>query len=272
MGNIKIAWVLDGLPLCGGVKIPFGYCRELQKLGIDSQIYANGRNPELEEYYGVKVLPINQLESFTDSDVIIGVWWMQLEMLEKYKGRKMQFVQGFDPYGMSDTYSNNCLDARSRNWEVLAVSDYAGSWVGKPFTVIPNAVDEIFHKTASVIQEIDALIEGVDEPNKNIMYSVRKAQEDGHKFIVWFARETHAIPGVVSITNPDQEHIAILYKSAKNFYKHSISEGFSLPLAEAIVSGCTIHTHDMGGNKFEGLDFKWDTSVRKLLSYLDIRK
>lgn len=271
--SVKIAWVLDELPLCGGVKIPFGYCRELLRRGINSCIYANGKNEQLQDYYDVPVLPINNLSSFTDSDIIIAVWWMQVPDLEQYKGRKIQFVQGKDIEGMNNSYINSCMSVRSNsNWDILAVSDYAGTWTGREFTVIPNAVDDIFFHKLGIDRDIDAIIEGVDEPNKNIRYSIDKAKKDGCEKIVWFARQTHPIEGVITVTNPQQISIPMLYQRSKKFYKHSKSEGFCLPLAEAIISGCECDYSNMGGNNFEGLDFKWETSVNKLLEYLCINE
>jgi glycosyltransferase involved in cell wall biosynthesis len=271
---MKVAFCMDLVITCGGVKIPFGYCRELQKLGIDSKIYANGRNKELEDYYGVEVKRLSDLSDFTDEDVIIAVWWRQIPELEKYKGRKIQFLQGKDIAGnIGDDHKKECLETRSSDWEVLAVSDYAGSWVGKPYTVIPNAVDDIFFKDYGLERDIDALIEGNDEPLKNIKHSIALAKSDGHKKIVWFARQTHPLDGIINITSPKQEDIPKLYQRAKHFYKHSTSEGFCLPLVEAMASGCEIHSWDMGGNNFpwtkeQSLEFNWETSTKKIIKFL----
>jgi len=276
MENIKIAWVLDQVLTCGGVKIPFGYCRELQKLGIDSGVYANGHNEDLESYYGVKVKPISDLANFTDNDIIIAVWWKQVLELEKYKGRKIQFVQGRDLYSyIGSDWKEECLKIRQRpTWEIMAVSKYAGEWVERPFTIVPNAIDEQFFYHLGLTRDIDALIEGNNDPNKNIDFAIEQAEKDGHKKIAWMGVSTRCIPGIEMITNPPQKDIPAIYQRSKHFYKYSNSEGFCLPLWEAIASGCEIHTHNMGGN--EGLEytfeqakkFNWENSVNILLKYL----
>jgi glycosyltransferase involved in cell wall biosynthesis len=272
---MKIAWCLDQVILCGGVKIPFGYCRELQKLGIDSKIYANGSNIELESYYGVEVRPLSELNKFTDTDIIIAVWWRQVPELGKYKGRKIQFVQGNDLESYVGTdLKQECINTRNMvKWDLMAVSNYAGKWTNRPYTVIPNAIDDIFFEDLGLIKDIDALVEGNDEPNKNIDYAIQKAKEDGHKKIVWLNREHyHAFEGVDMITNPPQKDIPSIYQRAKHFYKYSKSEGFCLPIVEAKASGCIIHTHDMGHNfpeDFNPKDYNWNNSVNTLLKYIN---
>lgn len=274
---MKIAWCLDEVITCGGVKIPFGYCRELQKLGIDSKIYANGRNIELESYYGVDVRPINELKTFIDTDIIIAVWWRQVPELGKYKGHKIQFIQGNDLEAyIGVDLKQECMNTRNMvKWDLMAVSDYAGRWTNRPFTVIPNAIDDIFFKDLGLVRDIDALIEGNDEPLKNIPFAVEQAKKDGHKKIVWMARnQYHAFEGVENITNPPQKDIPSIYQRSKHFYKYSFSEGFCLPIVEARASGCIIHTHDMGNNfpeNFNPRDFNWDNSINKLLKYLNAK-
>ena len=274
---MKVAFVMDQILACGGVKIPFGYVRELKKLGFEADIYANGRNEDLERYYGIIPKPISELSSFSSNDVIIAVWWMQVEELEKYKGIKIQFVQGNDPLAYTKGESLYFEVKRIRkklNWEILAVSDYAGSWTGRKFTVIPNAIDDVFFEELGMERDIDALIEGNNEPNKNIDYSINLAKSHGHKKIVWLGRETKETSGVETITNPPQNEIPSIYQRSKNFYKHSLSEGFCLPIIEAMASGCEIFTQDMGGNNFlpytkeNAKNFSWDKSVNKLMLYL----
>lgn len=269
---------MDQVITCGGIKIPFGYCRELQKRGIDSCIYANGRNKDLEDYYGVEVKPIAELSKFTDDDVIVAVWWKQVPEIGKYKGKKVQFVQGNDLESyVGDDEMQKCLNTRNMpKWDILAVSDFAGRWTGRSYTVVHNAIDDGFFVDLGLDRDIDALIEGNSEANKGVDVAVNKAKADGHKKIVWLAtQQLYAIEGVERITNPPQSEIPAIYQRSKHFYKYSKSEGFCLPLWEAIASGCKIHTQDMGGN--EGLEytmeqakkFNWENSTDLLVKYLN---
>lgn len=237
---------LDECILCGGVLIPFQYVRELKKRGYEADIYANG---QLEGYAPTK--PISELEKFTDDDVIIAVWWVQCDELLKFKGRKIQFVQGNDleSYTGSD-WKEKCLKTRQdKRWEIMAVSSYAGMWTGRLFAIIPNFVDGRFFKDLKLERDIDCLIEGNYEENKQIDETIKIAKKIGGK-IVWFGRETHPIDGVETITNPPQEEIPAIYQRAKTFIKLSKHEGFSLPILEAMASKCLVITRNMGGNTF----------------------
>ncbi|HLP48349.1 MAG TPA: hypothetical protein VK469_20580 [Candidatus Kapabacteria bacterium] len=261
---MKIAYVNDAILACGGIITNFEHCKYLRERGYDAFLVANGRNANLQSTYEtVPVARMEVLEEFTDDDIIVANWWMQVSQLEKYKGRKIQFVQGADlkaDYG--DDLKKKCLETRQNpNWEIMAVSQYAGEWTGREFTIIPNGINERFFEKHNLERDTDALIVGNDEKLKNIDYSINEAKKDGHKKIVWMGRETHLVEGVECVTNPPQEEIPKIYQRSKHFYIHSLSEGFCLPLAEAIVSGCIIHAGDMG-NKFDpDQDFRWEKQI-----------
>lgn len=278
---MKIAFVQTNNIVCGGVIVPFEYVSRLKKLGYEADIYAEQGNEMLSKQYNVYPKSISCLSEFTDDDVIIAVRWEQCEMLEQYKGKKYQLVQGKDLiyYGESPEAERLKYWRNNQKWVLIGVSEYCLKDWGRGI-VIPNGVNERFFEDLGLEKDIDALIEGNNEHNKNILYAINKAKEDGHKSIVWFGRETEPIEGVECISNPSQNEIPKLYQRAKHFYKYSHSEGFCLPLLEAMASGCIIHSHDMGGNTFwytgmtvdEGYqiatEFNWDNSVQKLINIL----
>lgn len=267
-----IAFVNTNLILCGGIITNFEYVKELRKRGIEANLYANEGNPELEASYEINHLPLSELKA---ADVIIANRWEQIQELEKYLCRKIQFVQGRD----IDFYKNHTdlpklIEARNNpNWELIGVSEFCLKDWGRG-AVIPNGVNERFFKDYGMEIDIDALVEGNNEPNKNIPYAIEQAKKDGHKKIVWLGRETCPVEGVETITNPPQEEIPKIYQRAKHFYKYSISEGFSLSILEALLSGCEVHTHDQGHNfpeltKEYAKQFTWEKSTNKLLEYLN---
>jgi len=269
----KIAYVNDAIILCGGIITNFEHCKRLREKGYDAFVVykTDGYNLEYmrKAYPTVPIKHFHFLPNMSPKDIIVANWWMQVPELEPCYGRKIQFVQGNDIVGnIGDDYKRRCLEVRSRkNWEIMAVSEYAGSWTGREFTIIPNGINDRFFTKLGLERDIDALIEGNDEPNKNIRYSIDLAKADGHKKIVWFGRTTHPIEGVECISSPDQEEIPKLYQRAKHFYKHSLSEGFCLPLAEAIVSGCEIHIGDMGNTFTKDQDFRWQ--IQKLINFYE---
>jgi len=267
---MRIAFVNDGIIVCGGLITNYEYVSRLRKLGYEADIYANySKDNRLRDFYDITPKPIEELANFTDEDLIVANWWMQVPKLENYKGRKVQFIQGKDIHFYDGSLKQKCIEIRHRkNWEMMAVSSYALGWTERQGTIIPNGIHERFFVNHGLERDIDALVEGTPEFNKNVQHSINEAKKDGHKRIVWLGRETKNIPGIETITNPPIEEIPKIYQRAKHFYKHSLSEGFCLPILEAKASGCIIHTHDMGNNFPEDADpkdYTWEKAVNKFI-------
>lgn len=246
---MRTAFVFDGLPTCGGVKVPFEYASRMKNV----YIVANSDNLELQKYYAVERKPMQFLMDFTPEDNIVMCWWPQEDVLRKFEGRKIQFLQGNDIEAYSDRETRQrCLETRQReDWELLAVSEYAGKWTGRPFTVIPNGLPARFLDVAQAgHRDIDILIEGRYEPNKGIDEAILLAKKTNARKIAWLGVDAFDLGGVAAIKDPKQEDIPNIYRHAKVFLKLSKSEGFCLPILEAMASGCLVATHDMGGNDF----------------------
>jgi len=247
----RIAFVSNELICCGGILTNFEYCQELIKRGYDAAIYANAGNSALQSTY--ETVPVRRIEDlceFTDDDVIIANWWHQIYQLEEYRGRKIQFVQGFDLHNYADDQKDLCLKARQNtNWEIIAVSKYAGEWIGRTFTIIPNGISNRFFEDYKQERDIDILVEGSDEVGKNIPETMKIAKSVSDN-IAWLTRTDNHQYDVKVFENPPQEEIPKIYQRAKVFLKLSESEGFSLPVLEAMASGCIVITKDMGGNDF----------------------
>lgn len=64
----------------------------------------------------------------------------------------------------------------------------------------------------------------------------------------WLGRETSQYHNIECFTNPPQEEIPKIYQRSMIMLKTSKSEGFSLPILEAMASGCVVVCYDMGGN------------------------
>lgn len=243
----KIAWVESNLITCGGVIVPFEYISRLKKLGYEADIYAEEKNTVLENHFRVYHRPISDLSTFDDDDIIIANRWEQCEALNQFKGKKFQFVQGDDLYLIGG--SEQCKKWRNDpEWKLIGVSAYALKNWGRG-EVIPNGLSDIFKVPNYQVKDIDVLVEGNNEPNKNIEEAIRIAKQIGGR-IVWLGRETRAVEGVETITNPPFSEIPRIYQRAKYMIKLSKSEGFCLPILEAMASGAIVITRPMGGNDF----------------------
>lgn len=292
---MKIAFVNSNLILCGGIITNYEYVSRLKQRGFDARLLSNTGNEDLEKYYSLPNEPIETLKEWSDDDVIIANRWEQIKDLEKYKGIKIQFVQGDDTiYYQNHSDLPKLIEARNnQKWRLIGVSLYAlKNW--KRGMVIPNGINERFFNIIGLERDIPCLVEGNDEPNKNIPYAIEQARNFSDD-ITWLGRETHE-RGVKTITNPPQREIPFIYQRAKHFFKYSHSEGFSLPILEAMASGCIVHTRNMGGNDFciDGFncwmnsydesqndfiirnakqtaqDYSWERSIDNLTQYIEV--
>ena len=265
---MKIGFINDTLITCGGLLTNYEYVKELRKRGVEANMYANSGNNELERYYGINHLPIASLSNFLPNDVIIANWWRQVPDLEKYQGKKIQFVQGLDIQNYGEDDKNRCIATREKlNWDIIAVSKYAGEWTMRDYTVIPNGIRDDFFYNGLSKKDIDILIEGNDEENKNIdkAYVLAKLYTDK---IAWLGRETRPMENVTPFTNPPQKEIPKIYRRSKILLKLSDSEGFCLPILEAMASGCAVVTQNMGGNDFCQYGYNCET-IEKLPDLLN---
>lgn len=233
--------------------VPFEYISRLKKMGIEADMFAEEGNPVLEAFYDFSVRPLSQLKT-TKEDSIIALRWEQCEALSTLEGKKFQLVQGDDLVLLGDDETRKeCSKWRkSEDWELIGVSPFVLMRWNRG-VVIPNGINERFFTNLTLDRDIDILIEGNNEPNKNIgeaiaiAKQIKSAMEKDLK-IVWLGRETYKVDGVENISNPNQEEIPRLYQRSKVMIKLSESEGFCLPILEAMASGCLVATKDMGGN------------------------
>lgn len=244
---MRIAYVMDLVLVCGGVLVAYEHCKRLREKGYDAFIVGDGRLGE----YDVPTHPMSVLDSFTDEDIIVSVWYPQVTILEHFKGRKIQFSQDcIEDIGLSNENVLDCRTARrNQNWEIMAVSKYAGDWLGRDYTLIPNGLNERFFEDRGQQRDVDVLIEGNDDCNKGIQDAFEIARSIPNLKIGWLARETTAGDYEV-FTNAPREIIPEIYQRAKVVVKCSKSEGFGLPHLEAMASGCKLLTYNSGGNDF----------------------
>lgn len=287
---MRIIFVNTEIHASGGMIVPFEYIRELRQRGYDAFMWASPpgadkdhREQLMAAYPDVPVKMFGSEET-TDDDILIALRWEQCQMLEFFKGRKFQFVQGDDIrlLGDDETRAQCSSWRRNTNWELIGVSPFVLiRWLrGK---VVPNPVADRFFLYKGLTRDIDILIEGNYEPNKNIDEAIRVAKqakvllepEKKDVKIVWFGRETHPVEGVECITNPKQDTIPDLYQRSKVFIKLSHSEGFCLPVLEAMASGCLVCTRNMGGNDnfcLEGQNCLMENLPEEIKDHLKDRK
>lgn len=253
-----IAFVTTNTITCGGIIVIFEYVSRLKKLGYDSDIFAEEGNPALEEAYGIKVRPLSHLQTAKD-DVIIAVRWEQCEQLTTLPGKKYQFVQGDDIVLINPGQREKCTYWRTHtDWELIGVSRYVLMRWDRG-VVIPNGLSERFKTDFTVTKDIDILIEGNNEPNKNVDEAINIAKKVKLYLpnikIAWLGRDVKDVEGIELFTGDTKTHsgypladVPKIYQRSKVMIKLSKSEGFCLPVLEAMASGCLVATTNMGGN------------------------
>jgi glycosyltransferase involved in cell wall biosynthesis len=268
-----IAFTTTNTITCGGLLVVFEYVKRLKARGYEADIFAEEGNPELEKSFGIEVQPFSKVLDLTADDTIIAVRWEQCEYLSPLPCKKFQLVQGDDIALLGDDVTRaECSKWRKdERWNLIGVSQFVLMRWGRG-VVVPNGVNERFFQRLNLPRDIDVLVEGNNEINKNIGVALQIAKDSGAKTIVWLGRETVPVEGVECISNPKQEDIPALYQRAKVMIKLSKSEGFCLPILEAMASGSLVATTNMGGNDswcVEGSNCIMDNLANEIKEHLE---
>ena len=237
MTPAPINFLFDELITGGSVLSAFELCQAIREYR-ECNIVARFDNKELEEYFHIKRLGMSVRPKGID-----------VTFTHKLKG----------DYSYIRTDDERWL---KRKDPVIAVSKFIQDKYGGE--VIGNGCHERF-SDIGLDRDIDVLIEGNFEPNKNIEATIEEAKKHGKK-IVWFGRHTKDL-GVEHYSNPSLKDIVILYNRSKKFLKMSLNEGFCRPIAEAKRCGCEVINLNGGNREVEIVS--WDSIAKELLAYLD---
>ncbi len=232
-----INFLFDELQTCGAVLSAFELCQAIREYR-ECNIIAKFDNPELEKYFNIKRIGLSARPPGID-----------ITFTPKIKG----------DYAYIRTQDGRWLNHTE---PVIAVSQFIANKFGGE--VIGNGTHSRF-TNLELKRDIDVLIEGNDEDNKNILNTIKEAKKLGKK-IVWFGRNTRDL-GIEHWSNPSLNEIVILYNRSKIFLKMSKVEGWNRPVAEATKCGCEV-TNKSGGNKNIEI-VSWGIIAKQLINFLD---
>lgn len=204
---------------CGAVLSTFELTQALKRLGIDAHIVGTTRNEELEGYFGIPVEKEPKGITIAVSPKCEGDWAYVRTRDERWKTHKSKKI---------------------------VVSKYLQDWLGEG-TIIGNGTHERFYDMG-LERDIDVLICGNDESNKNIDETIYQANKIG-KRVVWFGRSTRSSGTVETINAPSIQEIPYLYNRARCFLSKSKEEGWGRPVAEAMACGVPRIINENGGNR-----------------------
>lgn len=95
---MRICYLKDGVPLCGGVKVTFEQAEALQDRGHQVEIIAKGERPN---WYDLRV-PFKTVDELSpgvipESDFIIATFWTTVKpAVQSGKGRPVHLCQGYE--------------------------------------------------------------------------------------------------------------------------------------------------------------------------------
>jgi len=199
-----------------------------------------------------------------DADIIIATWWETAEWIEKFpasKGKKVHFVQGYEAFpGMPKDRVDAVLRLPTYK---IAVSTWLSEMLKTEFganrvALVPNAVDtRQFYaepRAKQTVPTIGLVYSG--HPVKDCRTAFRafgliKKKHPAARMIMFGKSSPRAslpIPrGSKFILLPPQEQIREIYSSCDVWLCSSRSEGFGLPVLEAMACRCPVVSTAVAG-------------------------
>jgi glycosyltransferase involved in cell wall biosynthesis len=229
-----VSFCLKELITCGAVLSTFELVQALRRIGHEAYIASDYRNEELESYFGIELIREPKGITIAVSPRCEGEWAYVRTKDERWK---------------------------SHQSKKIAVSKYLADWIGTDI-VIGNGTHERFYDIG-LERDIDVLIVGNYEPNKNIDETIREAKKLGNR-VAWMGRATTHFEGIARFESPKIEEIPKIYNRAKIFLSMSKDEGWGRPIAEAVACGVPRVINRNGGNR-EIEVVSWDLIANQLI-------
>lgn len=259
---MRIAFTVDSVLRCGGVRVPFEYCRALRALGHDAAIYAKGAtDPSVYEWIERYNVPVRQLKELAFGvDVLISVWWPMLDELLEYPAKKrFHLVQGQDILSYPDGHEwaeKNKAAMQRDDYQYIAVSRWAGKSCKSP-VVINNGIDtDFWFPTPKAIKpDFRVLVEAStqdDYKGGKTAVAVITALKERYRTVTCTGIGGEKHPVLDShIAKANDEQMRQAYWDADVLLKTTWFDGFGMPHLEAMACGTPVVSTIAGGN----LDF-----------------
>ncbi len=274
--GLRITFVLPHLSLSGGDKITFTYADGLAAMGHDVTV-VHGPLPTLKARFWNRLIgrdrgfhlpsgkvrlvaakgpPADLPKFLPDADILIASWWETVESVSRApasKGKMIHHVQGHEVYAYlparsASVYRLPLPKIVVSNWLLDIMRNTYGA---DDVSLVLNPVD-IRHfnsagKTAAPVPTVGTVYSSA--PMKNSAMAVnaaalaRAAIPDLH--LVMFGAQSPPRgmldPGFTDFhRQPAQDAIPGLYRSCDYWLFSSSSEGFGLPILEAMASGTPV--------------------------------
>ena len=251
-------------------KYKYGGASNALKRLVGLSLSAKSRlaNSHFSGLHGVSVLqlPPDQVQNsskYPDSDVLVATWWKTVEWIDGFpvnKGKKCYFVQHYEVH--EEQPKQRVIDTYKTEYPKIVIAEWLRRTMGevygaKRMCLVPNAVDhDQFFRVSDIQVEpftvcsmySESRFKGVDV-TLDAFSRVRKNYPEA-KLVLFGAKmpavETNLPPGVEFVVSPDRSTLRKIYSSSRAYIFSSRSEGFGLPVLEALACGCPVIATNAG--------------------------
>jgi glycosyltransferase involved in cell wall biosynthesis len=250
------------------------------------------KNNEPDDFYKfsflIKSIPLINFLFIRKADIIIATEWVtaySVFHLPNNRGKKYYFIQGYENWR-----SNTKLVDKSYSLPLnrIVVSSYLKNFIKEKFSsdsqVVLNGVEEkefrcSFYAPSKENITLTFIYSSQESKNsKDALYVCEKIHQKypNVKFISFGYDQVTLPPYILYFNSPIPKSISDIYEKTDIFIFTSLSEGFGLPPAEAMISGCAVVTNPVGAvvdysvhmeSAIHVTDFSPDTMV-KWIEYL----
>ena len=272
---LKITFVLPHLTLSGGNKMSLIYADQLAVRGHEVTVLHGwmprlrdrlaqrllGRRPDIPVSPRVRLLPSNRpydriAEALPDADALVATWWLTVEAVADapaIKGRKFHLVQGHEvfpylPDRSAAVYRMPFHKIVVSNWLLGLMRDTYGS---TDTTLVMNPVDVDHFAWSERSRAPEPMVgtvysAGAGKNSEMALEAVRIAREriPGLKFMCFGSEQPpkHWLRAsfVDFRLRPAQDLIPEIYRACDYWLFTSSSEGFGLPILEAMAVGTPV--------------------------------
>ena len=208
--------------------------------------------------FRIKSVPLISSIFVRKADVVIATEWVtaySVSHLPKNRGRKFYFIQGYENWK-----SNTALVNKSYTLPLnrIVVSGYLQNFIKEKFNsdsqVVLNGLEEKEFKCSNYVLSKEKIIitfiysshEAKNSQAALYVFDKIHQKYPDVTFICFGYDKVNLPPYIKYFHSTDQRSIADIYKKTDIFLFTSFSEGFGLPPAEAMISGCAVITTPVG--------------------------
>ena len=248
----KIAYIIPGTGISGGIAVILEHANRLQEMGYDVVLFSQDKKTNISWFPNkVQIVALEDKYLKDDIDVLIATGWTTVEVSKSIQAkRKIYFVQSDERRFTEDKNTKQIIeDTYKINYEFITEAKWIKEWLSNEFNkqafYVPNGLNtEFFNKTIQKkSNKVRVLLEGpltipfkgvsdAYQAVKNLDCEIWIVSSDGDVPKSWRCNKFFkAVP---------IEKMKDIYSSCDILLKMSRVEGFFGPPMEAMACGCAV--------------------------------